>query len=83
MLRFAVLTILLAVVCAVPINDEVKSADPDVIVVDSIEKYLAQNPEVGSFEELDRSEIQGENRQKIRYTFGARVHGMCPLFGVC
>lgn len=78
MLRFAVLVILLAAVCAVPINDVAKSADVEVIVVDSIDEYLTQNPEIELLERLEKEEVQEPDRVQITYTLGRRVNGKIP-----
>lgn len=45
MLRFALLSVLLAVVCTLPIDDDSASSGVDLTTGDSIEEYLAQFPE--------------------------------------
>lgn len=44
MLRFALLSVLLAVVCTLPIDDDSAPSDVDSIGGGSIEEYLAQIP---------------------------------------
>lgn len=73
MLRLTILTIFFAAVCAAPFNVTSESADVDVIVVHSIEDYLAQNPEVEILEQFEKEEIR--DRQRIRYTVGQRING--------
>lgn len=74
MLRFTILAILFVAVCAAPFNATSESADVDVIVVKSIEDYLAQNPNVKILEEFEKDDIQ--DRQRIRYTVGQRNNGV-------
>lgn len=73
MLLFAILVILFGAVCTVPIIDYSKSAHVDVFVVESIEAYLAQNPEVEILEQMEKKEIQ--DRQQLQYTIGERGNG--------
>lgn len=74
MLRFTVLAVLFATVCALPINDDSKSSDHDVIIVDSIDEYLAENPGSELIGELEEEDIQDRNHIK-RYSFGKHVSG--------
>lgn len=53
MLRFAVLAILFAAVCAVPINQDSNSVD-GTIAVDSIDEYFAGNPELNFANDFER-----------------------------
>lgn len=77
MLRFAVLTILFVAVCASPISDKSTSNDVDVFVVDSLDEYLDQNPDVKIVDELERAEtLEIEDRVEIVYRIGQRVNGM-------
>lgn len=76
MLRFAALAVLFAAACAVPINFESKSGDPNVTVVDNIEDYLAENPGaefIGEFENIDFH----EGPYIKTYKFGQHVSGTC------
>lgn len=73
MLRFAVLVVLFAAVCAVSINDGLKTADLDVTVVENLEDYLAENPEVVLLAQFSKAYIQ--DRAQIRYTLGNHVNG--------
>lgn len=73
MLRFAVSVIVIAAIRAIPITDFSKSAQVVVIIVDSIDEYLAQNPEVEILERLEKEEI--EDRQQLQYTIGERGNG--------
>lgn len=71
MLRLAVLAILFAVVCAVPIDNGTKSVD-DFLIDHNIIGYLVQNSEF-ELQELKEEEIQGDHA--LKYTLGARVNG--------
>lgn len=75
MLRFAVLAILFVAVCTVSINDELKTANLDVTVVDNLEDYLAESPEVELLAQFSKEYIQ--DRAQIRYTLGNHVNGRC------
>lgn len=73
MLRFAVLAVLFAAVCAIPINDESISLDHNVTVVDKHdESHLAENPEADVFE-LEDNYFD----DYYRYTFGDEADGTC------
>lgn len=71
MLRFIVLSILFAVICAVPIDT--KTEYVNVTVVHSIDEYLTQNPNIVLFEQLEKEENQ--DRELLKYTLGQRVDG--------
>lgn len=71
MLRFAVLAIWFAAVCAAPTTEEIDS--PDVMVVDSIDEYLVQHPNVEILKQLKEDEM--EDRLHVGYTIGERVSG--------
>lgn len=73
MLRFAVLAILFAAICAAPTTEEPSSSELDVVAVESIDDYLALNPELELVDQLEKEEIS--NRQQFRYTLGKRVAG--------
>lgn len=76
MLRFELFAVLFAAVCAVPIDDESKSSDVDVLFGGSFEEYLAQNPEMKLLRELDEVEIQCEGSNVTStFTWGKRVAG--------
>lgn len=75
MFRFAVLVSFLALVCADP-SDRNPGAEPasvNVVVVNSIGEYLADNLGIGILEQLERDEIQ--DGHKIKYTLGQHVDG--------
>lgn len=75
MLRFTILAVLFAAVCAGLINDKLKNADLDVTVVDNFDDYLAENPEVELLEQLVQEEVR--DRNQIKYTLGNHVNGTC------
>lgn len=79
MLRFVILVILFAAVCAIHINDESKSSEHNVIVVNSIDEYLERNPKVESLEQFEKEfiEVSGDRQQihLLHYTIGQRVSG--------
>lgn len=77
MLRFAALAILCAAVCAVSVIGEPNSADFGVDVVESIDKYLAQNPEIEFLHEMDGKFM--DDRQQFRYSHGRRLQGKRKL----
>lgn len=66
------MAILFAAVCAVPINDEAESAELGVNVVENIDEYLAEHPEVKLLE-MNRTAIQDGDRQVLVYDIGKRV----------
>lgn len=73
MLRFTVFAALLTAICAIPINNIGDSETTgDVIVVTSIDEYLAQNPSAKILAELQREETPFN---ELRYTIGNRVNG--------
>lgn len=75
MLRFAVFAVLLAAVCAVPISDDASSAI-DVLVGDSIEEFLAENPEIEMLHQLEEVELHSQDGNfSSVFTFGKRVAG--------
>lgn len=51
--------------------DSESAADFDLVVVEDIDEYLKENPEVKLLQKLERF----ENRVQIRYTLGSRVSG--------
>lgn len=69
MLRFALLAVLFAAVCAVPINFESNSANQNVTVVDNHDDfYLAKNPGTDVFESKETY---------FKHTFGNKANGKC------
>lgn len=76
MWQIALFSVLLAIVCAVPINDGPESSDVELLVGDSIEKYLAQHPEIESLEEFEEIDAQDEGRNVTTvFRWGNRVAG--------
>lgn len=73
MLRFAVLAVLCAAVCAILINDESETADLEVTVVDNFDDYLAENPKLRLLEQFEEEDIQ--DRNQIKYSLGNHVNG--------
>lgn len=78
MLRLAVLGVLLAAVCAVPITDDSGSGDHDAIVVNNIHDYFAESQQVDLFEQLPTEELKNSDGiVKKVYKFGKSVRGTC------
>lgn len=81
MLRFTVLALLFAAVCASPINEDSKSSNLEVGVVESIDKYLAENPDVEILDEFEKEEDQ--DRRVLTYRIGQRINGKWQcVFGI-
>lgn len=75
MLRLTIFAISFAVVYAVNINHESKSAGVKVIFVDNIDEYIAQHPDVKLMEKLGRKFVEDRGQYTITYTLGKRVNG--------
>lgn len=73
MLRFILLAILFVAVCAGPIDEDSKSANLKVGVVESIDEYLAENPGVEILDEFEKEEDQ--DRRVMVYRIGQRING--------
>lgn len=73
MLRLSVLALLLAAVWAAPTTENTNSAGLEVVVVDSIEEYLAKNPAIEFAQEMETEYLQ--DRYQLRHSFGRRVGG--------
>lgn len=70
MLRFAVLSILLAAASAIPVEN--KEAKPQITVVENLDEYLLANPKVEVLGEL----VKDSSEKSINgYSFGKRQPG--------
>lgn len=76
MLRFVLLISTIFVVAhSVPIDDETKSLNPNVIVIDNIKEYIAKHPELKVLGKLEKKVLETRGRFQIHYSAGNRVNG--------
>lgn len=71
---FVIFTIFVVAHC-VPIAEETKPLNLNVIVIDSIEEYFAKHPELKVLGKLEKKVLETRGVHQIYYSAGNRVNG--------